>query len=261
MFGVPASFVDSSTSQTCTAGKIFLLLFYPQPSKLHLNTLLSLRCHSWWIQDEIPYEKDKFRQRIYELSELPTNKCETCEARIFPYQRREPCDMEKHISACKLETCESVRKGKIGKRFFCQDCQNTRHFQCGYCFKKFFSSGSAEHHIETNHSIETPGDCEICHLQHDFMSIPIEKRIRINNRALPKWICYQLRMRRIEKKIQEVSIEEQEEKEEDFANEKIYEVLFPKLSEQTVSTPVGKEEYESYANICKEKVKDLAIDT
>ena len=261
MFGVPASFVDSSTSQTCTAGKIFLLLFYPQPSKLHLNTLLSLRCHSWWIQDEIPYEKDKFRQRIYEFSKQPSNKCETCEARIFPYQKREPCDMDKHISACKLETCESVRKGKIGKRFFCQDCQNTRHFQCGYCFKKFFSSGSAEHHIETNHSIETPGDCEICHLQHEFMSIPIEKRIRINNRALPKWICYQLRMRRIEKKIQEVSIEEQEEKEEDFANEKIYEVLFPKLSEQTVSTPVGKEEYESYANICKEKVKDLAIDT
>ena len=259
MFGVPASFVDSSTSQTCTAGKIFLLLFYPQPSKLHLNTLLSLRCHSWWIQDEIPYEKDKFRQRIYEFSKQPSNKCETCEARIFPYQKREPCDMDKHISACKLETCESVRKGKMGKKFFCQDCQNTRHFQCGYCFKKFFSSSSAEHHIETNHSIETLGDCEICLLKHDFMSIPIEKRIKINNRALPKWISCQLRMRRIEKKIQEASIEDQEEKEEDFGDEKIYEAEFPKLSEQTISTPVGEEECESYANICREKVKVLSI--
>ena len=216
----------------------------------------SLRCHSWWIQDEIPYEKDKFRQRIYEYSKAAMDRCETCDARIFPYQKREPCDMDKHISACKLQTCESVRKGEIGKRFFCQDCQNTRNYQCGYCFKKFFSSSSAEHHITTYHSIGTLNDCEICNLKQEFISIPIEQRIKINNRALPKWISSHLRMKRIENKMQAVSFDEQEENEVDNA-EKIFEVEFPKLIEHAVSAPAEEEGRESYASICEKKTERL----
>ena len=155
-----------------------------------------------------------------------------------------------------MQICDSVRKGEIGKRFFCQDCQNTRQFQCGFCFKKFFSSSSAEHHINTYHSIETQDDCEICNLKQEFISIPIGDRIKINNRALPKWISSHLRMRRIEKKMQLVcidNIEDQEQKEEDI-DEKIFEVEFPKLIQHTVSAPAEEEGQESYASICEKKI-------
>ena len=258
MHGILASSADNGIFQTFIAGrskiqfiiKYFILNFF----------LFFIRCHSWWIQDEIPYEKDKFRQRIYwnnqDRIQHQQDACETCEARIFPYQMREPCNSDKHTSSCKLQTCQSVRKGEMGKRFFCQDCQNTRNFQCGFCFKKFFSSESAQHHIETYHSIKALTDfkCEICDLKEEFLSIPIAQRIRINNRALPKWISTNLRLRRIEKQIQLQSIEEKEEKKEvDFSDEKTYEEEFPKLIEQTdAEINVNPR---SYANISRQIIQ------
>ena len=91
-------------------------------------------------------------------------------------------------------------------------------------------------------------------MKEEFLSIPIAQRIRINNRALPKWISTNLRLRRIEKQIQLQSIEEKEEKKEvDFSDEKTYEEEFPKLIEQTdAEINVNPR---SYANISRQIIQ------
>ena len=97
-----ANFANTGTYQICTAGKrlVFnLMIDYAVKN----NIFIVFRCHSFWIQDTIPYQQDRFKQRIYGYSKtkLLIDECETCQAAIYPYQKRTPCDAEKHIAACK----------------------------------------------------------------------------------------------------------------------------------------------------------------
>ena len=213
--------------------------------------ILLYRCHLWMVQDQIPYEEDKFIQRVYEFRSLINNACKICLAKKSPYHKREPCDAEMHLSQCKLTNCSAGGKGS--KKFYCQDCWNSRNFQCGFCFKKFFTSGMAEVHIEKCHQFDTLDDfkCDICELEDDFHAIAPQNRI--SNKALPHWINNQLQMRRLEKQeeLQHVNEEDEEDESEknavedgdvDFSDKNIYDAEFPILVEEQLEEWTEEEE-------------------
>ena len=135
-----------------------------------------------------------------------------------------------------------------------------RNFQCGFCFKKFFTSGEAEFHIENCHPIDTLTNfkCEICDLQNEFLAIPPSQRYRISNRALPRWIKNQLELKRVEKRLEEQSIQEEEEEREspdvDFSDEKVYNSEFPSYPEIEVEKveQVEQVDKKSYASIVQD---------
>lgn len=187
-----------------------------------------------------------------------------CMARIFPYRMRQPCDAEKHLSLCSLKICESVRKGEKPKKFFCQQCQNTRNFQCGFCYRKFFTGGEAEFHIANFHPIDTLANfkCEICELQDEFLAIPLLQRNKISNRGLPRWIKTQLSVKRLEKRMQAESIQaakmDQEQEEVDFSDTKIYASEFPSLAKDHGWDEVEYGKSERYRAIVQASEKSYA---
>ena len=59
------------------------------------------RCHSWWVMDSVPFYLPSFRTRVYEgdYDDDLKRECDTCQAKLFPYNKREPCNYEKHYDS------------------------------------------------------------------------------------------------------------------------------------------------------------------
>ena len=216
------------------------------------NIFIVFRCHSFWIQDTIPYQQDRFKQRVYGYGKTisANDECEICQAPVYPYRKRSPCDAEKHIAACKVKSCAEVRNGEKGRKFLCQQCHSVRNYQCGFCYKKFFTSGQAEHHIDSCHFIDTLADfkCEMCEFKDEFLAIPIRQRQQISTRNLSKWISSKIRAKNFEKEMELLSIQEEEQK--DDSDNKMEEKIdlmdkneFPSLSiEECEAIKDNKEE-------------------
>ena len=102
------------------------------------------------------------------------SECDICEAKIKPYQDREPCDAEKHVEKCLNPGCKDKQiYSKYGrlKTSHCKECHHVKNFQCGFCRARFFTSASAEQHILNAHHTElkTNLTCNLCHLENKFL--------------------------------------------------------------------------------------------
>ena len=94
------------------------------------------RCHSWWIMDNVPFFHARFNDRVYEgdYDDDLTRECDICQAKLFPYNKREPCNFERHYeSHDHFDEKKVTKKSGRSRLLFCHPCHLVKNFQCKYC--------------------------------------------------------------------------------------------------------------------------------
>ena len=147
---------------------------------------LHCRCHSWFSMEHVPYFQPRFHHKIYdgEYEDDLIRECEVCEAQLFPYKEREPCDFEKHYASHEhFDEKNITRKSGASRLYFCHQCHEVKNFQCGFCLSKFSTASSAEQHILMKHKelMTCKTKCYICEMKPDW--VKSGKRF-----GLQKWI-------------------------------------------------------------------------
>ena len=169
-------------------------------SKLHC------RCHSWWLMDNIQFYLPKYDSRVYDLGNKDNDhykrNCETCHAKLFPYNMREPCNFDchyishEHLNSENLEEKITRNADSATKIHFCWECNWLKNYQCPFCIKKFNSMSGAEMHMKSSHSNEmkqgmlNEAKCAICEIKPEWENSSDKRGLH----GLQKWILNEIRM-------------------------------------------------------------------
>ena len=156
---------------------------------------LHCRCHSWWIMDYVPFYLSKYDSRVYDGNyddDDVIRECDVCQAKLFPYNQRQPCSFERHHASHEhFNEKRITKKSQPSRLHFCYKCQQVKNFQCGFCSNKFPSAKSADRHIISKHkelitTEQKDTKCAICEDK--------EKWDRLKRRyGLQKWIQQRLK--------------------------------------------------------------------
>ena len=170
-------------------------------------------CHSWWIMDDVPFDHHKFDSRVYRgnYDDGFKRECDTCHAVFYPYNKREPCNFEKHYESHEHFSDGNIeknitRKSGASKLQFCHQCHWVKNYQCGFCSKKFNTANTADRHILSKHkellSRKNDVKCFTCEIRPEW-----EKLGRRD--GLQKWILK--RQKKYERSLSEFTDEEVDE--------------------------------------------------
>ena len=190
--------------------RIALQVTSSSPSPLHFSTFIDFnslfRCHGWWVQDQVPYHLNRFRERIYRGFQLCESECAICFAKMKPYQDRVPCNGVYHLQQCSDSTCNNEPKYGKTKRYFCRGCFYVKNFQCGFCRQNFFTGQEAEQHMYVDHMYSEPVahlKCDLCDLKVKFFT----EREKIPFLSTSKFISMELNMRQLEEEFTRTQLE------------------------------------------------------
>ena len=159
---------------------------------------LHCRNHCWWPMDSVPFWLSKFDSRVYDGvydDDDIIRECDTCQALLYPYYKRQPCNFEKHYASHDhFDETSITRKSGPSKIRFCQKCHEVKNYQCGYCSNKFSSANLADEHIVSKHAemIKAAGhriediNCKICEIRPEWEKL--KRRY-----GLHKWIYQKLK--------------------------------------------------------------------